>query len=75
MRKLNISYRGVSAAAVLLLGAGRAEALERRCDPSFENCRTEVLNLIRSESVGIDVGLWFIEDNRWANALIERWRA
>ena len=48
---------------------------ERLCDPSFENCRTPLLNLIRTETVGIDVAFWFMEDTRYASALIERWSA
>jgi phosphatidylserine/phosphatidylglycerophosphate/cardiolipin synthase-like enzyme len=59
----------------MLAATGRAEALERLCDPSFTNCRTEVLNLIRAEQVEISVGAWFFEDNRFSNELILRWRA
>ena len=33
------------------------------------------INYIRSETVGIDVGFWFMEDARYTNELIARWRA
>jgi HKD family nuclease len=52
-----------------------AEALERLCDSSFENCRTEVINRIRAERVEISVGAWFFEDPRFTNELIYRWKA
>jgi phosphatidylserine/phosphatidylglycerophosphate/cardiolipin synthase-like enzyme/regulation of enolase protein 1 (concanavalin A-like superfamily) len=52
----------------------RASAADRLCDPSFENCRTPLLDLIRAEEVGIDVAFWFMEDARYSAALIEKWR-
>jgi phosphatidylserine/phosphatidylglycerophosphate/cardiolipin synthase-like enzyme len=60
------------AAAGMVSVAPTAQALERLCDPSVQNCRSEVINLINAEKVAIDVGLWFMEDSRWANALIAR---
>ena len=64
-------------AALLFLWAlpDRADALERLCDPSFSDCRTEVLNRIRAEQVEISVGAWFFEDSRFSTELIARWRA
>jgi phosphatidylserine/phosphatidylglycerophosphate/cardiolipin synthase-like enzyme len=68
-------------AAVLRLGviaflAGSpAAAAERLCDTSFEQCRTPLLSLIRAERMGIDVAFWFMEDDRYVTALIDRWRA
>ena len=52
-----------------------AAASDRLCDASFENCRTPLLDLIRNERVGIDVAFWFMEDNRYVAALVERFRA
>jgi phospholipase D-like protein/VCBS repeat protein len=52
-----------------------ARALERLCDPSVEDCRAEVLRMIDAETVGIDVGLWFMEDARWSAAIIRRAQA
>src|SRR5262249_55474972 len=50
-------------------------AAERVCDPSFENCRSPLIVLIRAEQVGIDVGFWFMEDSRYSTELIRRWQA
>jgi phosphatidylserine/phosphatidylglycerophosphate/cardiolipin synthase-like enzyme len=42
------------------------------CDSSFQDCRTPLINLIRAENVGIDVGFWFMEDQRYVNEIILR---
>jgi phosphatidylserine/phosphatidylglycerophosphate/cardiolipin synthase-like enzyme/regulation of enolase protein 1 (concanavalin A-like superfamily) len=63
------------AAAVAAAPATPAQALDRLCDTAHENCRTPLLELIRNETVGIDVGFWFMQDARYAHALLERWRA
>src|SRR6476619_7155679 len=47
-----------------------AAALERLCDPAFEDCRAPLINLIDRETVGIDVGFWFMEDARYSSALL-----
>jgi hypothetical protein len=47
-----------------------ASALERFCDPAFEDCRTVLINLIDQETVAIDVGFWFMEDARFSAALV-----
>jgi phosphatidylserine/phosphatidylglycerophosphate/cardiolipin synthase-like enzyme len=60
---------------MLAAPAARASADERLCDPSFENCRSPLLDLIRNETVGIDVAFWFMEDARYSAALAERFRA
>jgi len=46
-----------------------AAALERFCDPAFEDCRAPLIDLIDRETVGIDVGFWFMEDARYSSAL------
>ena len=61
--------------ALALCAPPRAEALERLCDVAFENCRTPVLDLIRAETVGIDVAFWFMEDSRYTTELIRKWQA
>src|SRR3954466_8823664 len=43
-------------AALIGLCALPARAAERLCDPSFEDCRSPLIDLIRAEQVGIDVG-------------------
>src|SRR5215217_1805791 len=61
--------------ALVVFTAAPAHALEKMCDPSFENCRTPLLNLIKAETVGIDVGMWFMEDARYATELTYRKQA
>jgi hypothetical protein len=49
---------------------------DRLCDASSENCRTGtpekpgLIDLINSESQGIDVGVWFWKDDRIVTALV-----
>jgi phosphatidylserine/phosphatidylglycerophosphate/cardiolipin synthase-like enzyme len=50
-------------------------AAERLCDPAFEDCRAPLLELIRNETVGIDVGFWFMEDARYSAELVRRFQA
>jgi phosphatidylserine/phosphatidylglycerophosphate/cardiolipin synthase-like enzyme len=51
--------------------AGAGECL---CDSSYEDCRSPILQLINSETVGIDVSFWFMTDQRYSAALIRRWQ-
>jgi phosphatidylserine/phosphatidylglycerophosphate/cardiolipin synthase-like enzyme len=55
--------------------APEAAAQSRLCDPAFENCRIPLIDLIRAETVGIDVAFWFMEDSRYTVELIRRWQA
>jgi phosphatidylserine/phosphatidylglycerophosphate/cardiolipin synthase-like enzyme len=59
----------------VLVGARPAAGLERLCDSSYENCRTELLDRIRAESVEVSVAAWFFEDARFSHELIARWQA
>jgi phosphatidylserine/phosphatidylglycerophosphate/cardiolipin synthase-like enzyme len=63
-----------------------ARATEFLCDPSvsaqtqngvsvYPNCRQPLLDLIDHENVGIDVAFWFMEDQRYMNHIITRWKA
>ncbi len=52
-----------------------ARALDRLCDPAEESCRSILINYIRNESIGIDVGFWFMEDARYTSELIKKWQA
>jgi hypothetical protein len=52
--------------------AGPGECL---CDSSYEDCRTPILQLIRAETVGIDVSYWFMSDARYSAEIIRRWQA
>ncbi len=65
----------LTAFALVGLVVPRAHATEQLCDSSFENCRTQLLDLINNENVEIDVGLWFMEDSRYSAAIIRRWNA
>ena len=61
--------------SVLLGSSSSASALDRLCDPAREDCRAILLNYIRAETVGIDVGFWFMEDARYTTELIKRFNA
>src|SRR5689334_1239497 len=63
------------ASAFLLLSARTAHARDQLCDPSFTDCRAPLLALINAETSEIDVGMWFMEDARYASALISRLQA
>jgi phosphatidylserine/phosphatidylglycerophosphate/cardiolipin synthase-like enzyme len=66
------------AAALLTLGFAVLPAsahAERLCDPSYEDCRAILLNLIRNETAGIDAAFWFMEDPRYTHELIKRWQS
>ena len=62
-------------AAGLGISATPARALDRLCDPSYEDCRAILINYIRNENVGIDVGFWFMEDARYTYELTKKWQA
>ncbi|MQA31888.1 MAG: hypothetical protein GEU82_18985 [Luteitalea sp.] len=55
-----------------LMPGTRASAQGFMCDPAYENCRTPLLDLIKNETVGIDVAFWFMDDTRYASELIRR---
>lgn len=62
--------------AALVIGSAKpASAQDILCDSSFENCRDRLLQLIRNETVGIDVAFWFMEDARYTTELIRRHQA
>jgi phosphatidylserine/phosphatidylglycerophosphate/cardiolipin synthase-like enzyme len=62
----------VFAVAMTTLSAPRASALEVMCDTAFEDCRARLLQLIDAERVGIDVGFWVMEDQRYVSHLVAR---
>ncbi len=67
----------ILAASVIAAAPARAQvvAQESLCDSSIDDCQRTVINLIRAETIGIDVGFWFMEDSRFSNELVARWRA
>ena len=77
MTHRHATLAAVAACAVVFLCgiSTRAHAAETLCDPSFQNCRTQLLSLIDSENVEIDAGFWFMEDQRYVNHIIARWQA
>src|SRR3954468_16001980 len=64
----------VCAAIITLTTAFTARAQEQLCDASATNCRTTLLGLINNEHVGIDVGMWFMKDDRYATALVNAFK-
>jgi phosphatidylserine/phosphatidylglycerophosphate/cardiolipin synthase-like enzyme len=74
-----VSRTRIALVAVVLAGtffaARPAAGLDRLCDPAFENCRTQLLDLINRETQGIDVSFWFMEDPRYLAAITAKWRA
>src|SRR5215467_4250554 len=70
--------RVLSIGTVLLLSVifGRsAQAQERLCDSSFEDCRTPIWDLINNEHQEIDVAFWFMQDTSFANMIVNRFNA
>jgi len=60
----------------LFIPAGAsAQPFERLCDDSFEDCRAPIIQLIRNETVGIDVSYWFMNDTQYSTEIIKRWKA
>jgi len=43
---------------------------QRLCDPTFEDCRADILTYIQQETVGIDMAFWMMTDARYSNALV-----
>lgn len=46
---------------------------DRLCDPSFEDCRADILTYIQQETVEIDMGFWMMTDARYSNELVKAW--
>jgi len=61
--------------AAAFVTATPAAAQERLCDNSFEDCRASIIQLIRAETVGLDVSFWFMTDSRYSVEIINRFRA
>ena len=47
---------------------------QRLCDPTFEDCRADILTYIQQETVEIDMGFWMMSDARYSNALVAAWQ-
>ncbi len=72
MRRLTLVFLAVVAVVAV---PSRAAAVERLCDPAFENCRSQLVTLIRAERVAIDVAFWFMEDTNLAQEVVNRFKA
>jgi regulation of enolase protein 1 (concanavalin A-like superfamily) len=45
------------------------------CDASYQDCRSPLIRLIQTETMGIDVAFWFMQDARYETEILKRWRA
>src|SRR5436189_910379 len=61
--------------AFLLLACHASRAQERLCDPSFEDCYTPLIQVIRAETAGIDFAFYGIQLPGLADAIISRYQA
>src|SRR3954462_15692146 len=61
--------------AVFLLASRPAAATDTLCDAAFQDCRAPLIQLIRQQTVRIDVAFWFMEDSRFSTEIIRRWQA
>jgi phosphatidylserine/phosphatidylglycerophosphate/cardiolipin synthase-like enzyme len=57
------------------IGAATSSADVRYCDSAWENCRTELLRLIRAETQGIYTIQWYTRDTGVVNELIKKHQA
>jgi regulation of enolase protein 1 (concanavalin A-like superfamily) len=71
------SYLLTAALATLLLVLAERPAAaqvlapqERLCDPTFEDCRADILRYIQQETVQIDMAFWMMTDARYSNELV-----
>jgi phosphatidylserine/phosphatidylglycerophosphate/cardiolipin synthase-like enzyme len=71
-----LSWPVVVSFAILLTvcNAPAAQAAERLCDTSFQDCRAPLLTLIAAERARIDVAFDMMEDDVIADALIRRFK-
>ena len=65
----------VLAVAVVSLASAIPASADRLCDPAAEDCRAQLIDLIRAERSGIDVAFWFMEDARYSAELIRKAQA
>jgi phosphatidylserine/phosphatidylglycerophosphate/cardiolipin synthase-like enzyme len=66
---LGLIFTAASAAPA----AAQLAPQERLCDPTFQDCRADLITYIRQETQEIDVGEWMITDARYSNELIAAW--
>ena len=71
------ALQALTFASILVLASpfsAAAQALlqERLCDTQYEDCREDLLELIRNEPMGIDVAFWYMQDYRYVYELMQR---
>jgi phosphatidylserine/phosphatidylglycerophosphate/cardiolipin synthase-like enzyme len=72
MRSVLVGVLAAVGMSLLTVDPVRADQM---CDPSAQDCREILLNLIRNENTGIDVAFWFMEDARYSAELVRRAQA
>jgi hypothetical protein len=71
-----MTVRRLLAPLVIVLATASAAAAqtiparERLCDPTYEDCRADILSYIEQETVEIDMAYWMMTDARYSNALV-----
>jgi phosphatidylserine/phosphatidylglycerophosphate/cardiolipin synthase-like enzyme len=79
VRNSRISYLIAAALALLFTTIAERPAAaqtttlptqERLCDPTFEDCRADILTYIQQETVQIDMAFWMMTDARYAAELV-----
>ena len=73
MKRLPYFFSLFAAFGLLAATPAPAAAQDRLCDPGDENCRNILVQYIDNETLGIDVGFWFMEDATYTAALRRAW--
>jgi phospholipase D-like protein/IPT/TIG domain-containing protein len=60
---------------IVLLAGQQARAAESLCDTSYQDCRQILQNLIKTETVRIDVSFWFMVDSTYVPLLQAKMQA
>ena len=71
-RLLSLVFLSLGPLGVIRSAEAQVSNQEWLCDSSIEDCRTPLISLIRAETVGIDIGFWFMEDSRFSTEIIRR---
>jgi phosphatidylserine/phosphatidylglycerophosphate/cardiolipin synthase-like enzyme len=74
-----MKYRSLLSSLLVALGtlagastpAAAQQLNERLCDPAYEDCRSQLIQLMDAEPQAMDIAFWFMEDARYT-AAIER---
>ena len=72
MKNVGVARCCLLATLTVLASSTAARAADTLCDPSVDNCRDQILTLIRNENVGLDIAFWFMQDQRYSAEIIRR---